>query len=106
MRGGYLWREDVVRQGIAVSGPRPLRCPPALLAKSSAILSPSPPLVPCPCRYFAQIEEWVAAGDIRAPEVSLVDGIGAVAEAQSRIQSGLSVGKIVVQVACSVEGAR
>lgn len=49
-------------------------------------------------RYFDQIEKWVVAGDISAPSVTVFDGMLAISAAQEAIQTGKSVGKIVVRV--------
>lgn len=49
-------------------------------------------------RYFEQIEAWVTEGAIRAPDVTVFEGIDSIADAQRAIQSGTTVGKVIVRV--------
>eukprot|EP00617_Octactis_speculum_P017087 CAMPEP_0185762126 /NCGR_PEP_ID=MMETSP1174-20130828/21086_1 /TAXON_ID=35687 /ORGANISM="Dictyocha speculum, Strain CCMP1381" /LENGTH=84 /DNA_ID=CAMNT_0028443651 /DNA_START=96 /DNA_END=350 /DNA_ORIENTATION=- len=46
--------------------------------------------------YLEQINQWVAAGDIRVAKVTVM-GMDRISEAHKLIQSGSSVGKIVIR---------
>ena len=50
--------------------------------------------------YFTQIEEWVVEGKISVPASTVVD-MKDIARAHALIQSGSTVGKIVMRVSCN-----